>query len=109
MFVKRLQPLRYAFSLGEAFFTIHPIGKFDSNNHLLHHVSPSSHHVSTSQFFASVVFQLPKISSNKPNKALEETEAHHNSPQTPKVRFIHSKVVRPRLLTFLRLQRPWFS
>jgi len=69
------------------------------SNHVLTTVSPSSHHVFTSRFFASVVFQLPKISADKPNKANKEPETHHNSPQTPKTRFTHSKVVGPQLLT----------
>jgi hypothetical protein len=58
--------------------------------------------------FVPVVFQLPKISADKSNKARNEPGTHHNSPQTPKTRFTHSKVVRPRLLTLLRLRRPYF-
>jgi hypothetical protein len=36
----------------------------------------------------------------KPEEAKNEPGTHHNSPQTPKTRFTHSKVVRPRLLTY---------
>ena len=66
---------------------------------------PRFHH----PIFVSVVFQLPKISADKPNKPKNEPGTHHNSPQTPKTRLSHSKVVGPRLLTLLRPRRPYFS
>jgi hypothetical protein len=46
------------------------------------------------------------------------TTIHHNSPQKPKTRFIHSRVVRPQLLTFvapgtrrshLNISQPYFT
>jgi hypothetical protein len=67
-------------------------------------VSPQFHQ----PVFAFIVFQLPKISADKPNKARKEPGTHHNSPQTPKTRFPHSKVVRPQLLTLLRPRKPYF-
>jgi hypothetical protein len=60
-------------------------------------VSPRFHQ----PIFASVVFQLPKISSDKRNKPENEPGTHHNPPQTPKTRFSHSEVVGPQLLTLL--------
>jgi hypothetical protein len=66
--------------------------------------SPRFHHLLTTVLPAG--FSLPrppiaKISADKPNKAKYEPGTHHNSPQTPKTRFIHNKVVRPQLLTLL--------
>jgi len=74
--------------------------KYCISNHVLTTFHHPSHHVFTSRFFASVVFQLPEISADKPNKAKKEPEIHHNSPQTPKTRFTRSKVVRPQLIDF---------
>jgi hypothetical protein len=65
-------------------------------------VSPQFHQ----PIFASVIFQLPTISLDKSNKNKNKPGTHHNSPQTPKTRFIHSKVVGPLLLTLLRRRRP---
>jgi hypothetical protein len=70
--------------------------------------SPSSHHSFTSRFSLSSSSNCQKISTDKANKTRKEPETHHNSPQTPKTRFIHSKVVRPRLLTLLRPRKPYF-
>jgi hypothetical protein len=67
------------------------------------HVLTTFHHRLTSRFFASVASQLPKISADKPNKAKNEPGTHHSSPQTPKTRFTHSKVVGPQLLTYSAL------
>ena len=50
---------------------------------------------------AFIVFQLLKTSIDKPKRGQEQPETHHNSPQTPKTRFIHNEVVRPPLLTLL--------
>ena len=58
--------------------------------------------------FASVVIQLPKISSDRQNKAGNKPGTHHKSPQTPKTLFTHSRVVGPQILTLLRLRRPYF-
>jgi hypothetical protein len=58
----------------------------------------------TSRFFAPVVFQLPKISTDKPKRSPEKSETHHDSPQNPKTRFIHNQVVGPLLLTSLPLR-----
>jgi hypothetical protein len=66
-------------------------------NHATYHISPPlSHPISI-----SIVVQLPKIFRDKPKQANEQVETHHNSPQTPKIRFIHSQLVRPQLLTFI--------
>jgi hypothetical protein len=49
--------------------------------------------------FDLVALQLPKIRPDKPKQSPEQPETHHNSPQTPKTRFIHNQVVGPFLLT----------
>jgi hypothetical protein len=71
------------------------------SNHVLTTVSPSSHHSFTTRFSLSSSSNCQRFPNDKPNKAEKEPGTHHNSPQTPKTRFSHSKVVRPRLLTLL--------
>jgi hypothetical protein len=70
------------------------------SNHVLTTVSPSSHHSFTSRFSLPSSSNCQRFPADKPNEAGKEPETHHNSPQTPKTRFPHSKVVGPQLLTY---------
>ena len=72
--------------------------------HIRDHVLTTFHHLPTTFFstfcdrrFAFIVFQSPEISANKPQRAPEKPEPHHNSPQTP-----NTCLVRPPLLTLVR-------
>jgi hypothetical protein len=44
------------------------------------------------------------ISLDKPKQSQGPPETDHNSPQNPNIALIHSRVVRPHLLTFLLLK-----
>jgi hypothetical protein len=76
--------------------------KIGISDHLPTTFSPSSHH-DFSTFFPSYFrgshLAISRDNRNKPRQNLSDRKTHHNSPQTPKTCFIHSKVVRPPLLT----------
>jgi hypothetical protein len=49
---------------------------------------------------ASTAPKLPEYLAQEPEPTPTKPGIHHNSPQRPKIVFIHNKVVRPQLLTF---------
>jgi hypothetical protein len=69
-----------------------------------HHVVYTYHHVLPHEKHP---FRAPGTRKNrhrnrsKPPNNLKSTTTHHKSPQKPKTRFIHSQLVRPRLLTLV--------
>jgi hypothetical protein len=66
------------------------------------HESPRSVHVLVTKNVPFPVLEPArdgKQTKMNPGENLKPTIAHHKPPQMPKTRFIHSKVVRPQLLT----------
>ena len=69
------------------------------NNHAIDHIL--STFLQSRNQVCSPKRQRKKAGKPKqPSNNQELATIHHNSPQNPKTRFIHSQVVRPQLLTF---------